>query len=122
MHASHAYQHLLRDPARQQGLRCQRGPQLNACMHACRMVGGVVDVFMLAGPTLEEVVRFYSELPGEQSIGHREETLKPLNLNEQEVAALVAFLRSLTSEVPVQVGPRVAPPVDLAERDGFSRR
>ena len=28
------------------------------------MVGGVVDVFMLAGPTLEEVVRQYQALVG----------------------------------------------------------
>ena len=45
--------------------------------------------------TLEEVVRFYVELPGGPPIGHREETLLPVDLNEQEIQDLVAFLESL---------------------------
>jgi len=45
--------------------------------------------------TLEEVVRFYSELPGGPPVGHREETLLPLDLNEQQVMDLVAFLKAL---------------------------
>lgn len=46
--------------------------------------------------TLEEVVRFYSELPGAAAVGHREDTLQPLDLTDREVADLVAFLESLT--------------------------
>ena len=53
--------------------------------------------------SLEEVIDFYSELPGEQAIGHREETLKPLRLSDAETQALIAFLHSLT-------GPPVEPP------------
>lgn len=45
--------------------------------------------------TLEEVVRFYSKLPGGPPVGHREETLLPLDLSEQEIQDLVAFLESL---------------------------
>jgi cytochrome c peroxidase len=45
--------------------------------------------------TLADVVRFYSKLPGGPPVGHREETLLPLDLNEQEVLDLVAFLESL---------------------------
>ena len=54
--------------------------------------------YMHAGqfPTLEDVVRFYSTLEG--AVGrshHQERVLVPLNLEEPEVADLVAFLRSL---------------------------
>jgi cytochrome c peroxidase len=45
--------------------------------------------------SLEEVVRFYSKLPGGPPVGHREETLLPLDLNEQEIQDLVAFLEAL---------------------------
>jgi cytochrome c peroxidase len=47
---------------------------------------------------LEEVVRFYSTLPDLPPAGHRELTLKPLNLSEAEVADLVAFLGTLTGD------------------------
>ena len=46
--------------------------------------------------SLADVVRYYSELPGGPSIGHREETLKPLELGESEIADLVEYLESLT--------------------------
>lgn len=46
--------------------------------------------------TLEEVVRFYSELPGAAAVGHREDTLQPLDLTDREVADLVSFLEALT--------------------------
>jgi cytochrome c peroxidase len=46
--------------------------------------------------TLEEVVRFYNDANQIPSIGHREEIVVPLNLTEQEQAALVSFLKSLT--------------------------
>lgn len=46
--------------------------------------------------TLRDVIDFYSELPGEPAIGHREETLVPLRLTESEKNDLEAFLRSLT--------------------------
>lgn len=54
--------------------------------------------------TLEEVIDFYNEGGGEDQIekafGHstKTELLKPLNLTEQEKAALLAFLESLTGE------------------------
>ena len=46
--------------------------------------------------SLAEVVNFYSDLPGESTVGHREETLQPLGLSPQERKALVAFLGSLS--------------------------
>ena len=49
--------------------------------------------------SLEDVVRFYSELPGDPPAGHRELTLKPLDLSDEEVDAVVAFLHSLTGDV-----------------------
>lgn len=48
--------------------------------------------------TLEEVVRFYSTLDEQPTVGHREEMLEPLGLSNREVDDLVAFLRSLTGE------------------------
>ncbi|MDP6963320.1 MAG: cytochrome c peroxidase [Planctomycetota bacterium] len=47
--------------------------------------------------TLEEVVRFYSLLPGFPALGHREETLTRLLLSDDESVDLVAFLKSLSS-------------------------
>jgi cytochrome c peroxidase len=47
--------------------------------------------------TLEAVVQFYSLLPGFPGIGHREETLNRLLLSDDELAELVAFLKSLSS-------------------------
>ncbi len=46
--------------------------------------------------TLEEVVQFYSTLPEQNPIGHREEMLVPLGLDAREIDDLVAFLKSLT--------------------------
>lgn len=46
--------------------------------------------------TLEEVIRFYSELDQEPALGHREETLQPLGLTDTEIQDLKAFLESLT--------------------------
>ena len=48
--------------------------------------------------TLEQVVVFYSTLPGTARVGHREEMLEPLGLSESEIADLVAFLETLTGE------------------------
>lgn len=45
--------------------------------------------------TLEEVVEFYSLLPGRVEVGHREDFMVPLLLDEREIDALVAFLESL---------------------------
>ncbi|NUN14244.1 MAG: c-type cytochrome [Myxococcales bacterium] len=50
--------------------------------------------------TLAEVVRFYSELDENPLVGHREEVLEPLHLTDDEIADLVAFLESLTGELP----------------------
>ena len=46
--------------------------------------------------TLGEVLDYYSELPGEPPVGHREETLQPLKFSDQEKEDLEAFLQSLT--------------------------
>ena len=45
---------------------------------------------------LKEVLEFYSTLPDTPAIGHREESLQPLNLTEEELNDLKAFLDSLT--------------------------
>lgn len=50
--------------------------------------------------TLEEVLRFYSELPGGPPTGHREETMLPANFTNGEIRDLVAFLESLTGAAP----------------------
>lgn len=47
--------------------------------------------------TLEEVVRFYSELGETPPFGHREDSLMVLDLSDAEVDALAAFLRALTN-------------------------
>jgi cytochrome c peroxidase len=49
--------------------------------------------------SLGEVLRHYNELRDWPSLGHREETLKPLHLGPADLATLEAFLRSLTSPV-----------------------
>jgi cytochrome c peroxidase len=49
--------------------------------------------------SLDEVLAFYSELPGQPIGGHRELTLQPLNLEPDEVEALKAFLASLEGGV-----------------------
>ena len=46
--------------------------------------------------TLEEVVQFYSTLPDQPALGHREESLQPLGLRQDEIKDLVAFLQTLT--------------------------
>jgi cytochrome c peroxidase len=51
--------------------------------------------------TLEDVVRFYSELNEERLHADGEKILKPLKLSSDEVSDLVAFLNSL-SEAPVE--------------------
>ena len=48
--------------------------------------------------TLEEVVDFYNLLPGLPGVGHREETLKRLRFSDEQLAELVAFLESLSSQ------------------------
>jgi len=46
--------------------------------------------------TLREVLDFYSELASEPPVGHRELTLRPLHLSNDDKAAIIAFLGSLT--------------------------
>ena len=48
--------------------------------------------------SLREVVEFYSTLPDTPAIGHREESLQPLNLSSSEIDDLIAFLQSLTGK------------------------
>ncbi len=45
--------------------------------------------------SLDEVLAFYSELPGQPIGGHRELTLQPLDLSPEQTQALKAFLASL---------------------------
>jgi cytochrome c peroxidase len=61
--------------------------------------------------TLEEVVEFYSTLDEQPQIGHREEMLEPLGLTDRQVDDLVAFLRSLTGDLPAArlMGPPAEP-------------
>ena len=46
--------------------------------------------------TLEKLVDFYSTLPDQPALGHREESLQPLGLRQDEIEDLVAFLKTLT--------------------------
>ena len=48
--------------------------------------------------TLRDVINHYSELKDEPPLGHREETLLPLNLPKREKDDLEAFLKTLTGE------------------------
>ncbi|MFT4974393.1 MAG: cytochrome c peroxidase [Myxococcota bacterium] len=50
--------------------------------------------------TLEDVVRFYSESEEEPVWGHREELLVPLELSDEDIADVVAFLEALTGPGP----------------------
>lgn len=57
-------------------------------------------------PTLEEVIEFY-DLGGED-VAHKSPKIVPLNLNPQEKADLVSFLKALTSEqLPVVTFPQL---------------
>jgi len=48
--------------------------------------------------TLRDVIHFYSELDQTPALGHREETLQPLALTEEETNDLIEFLKSLTGK------------------------
>ncbi|MCB9674396.1 MAG: hypothetical protein H6737_04720 [Alphaproteobacteria bacterium] len=61
-----------------------------------------------AAATLEDVIEFYDDLPGDAVFGHRELTLRELALRDGELEALVAFLRTLDAMVPADL--RVPPP------------
>lgn len=50
--------------------------------------------------TLHDVVDFYSTLPGRVQVGHREDFMVPLLLDDDEIDALVSFMESLSPEVP----------------------
>jgi cytochrome c peroxidase len=51
--------------------------------------------------TLRDVLHFYSTLEGATQVGHhQEQTLRPLQLNDSELADLLAFLESLTGREP----------------------
>ena len=58
--------------------------------------------------SLREVIRFYSLLNQTPALGHREETLQPLDLSESEIEDLAAFLSSLTG-APLQMSLLEAP-------------
>ena len=53
--------------------------------------------------TLREVVDFYAG--GGNSNPHLDKDMKPLNLTRAERDDLVAFLESLTGEMPPDIGP-----------------
>lgn len=76
-----------------------------------RKTGGSLEVFTLndialtalyfhdgSAGTLEEVVEFYTEAAPQT---HRSPKMRPLELSEGEKRELVAFLRSLTGEIPL---------------------
>lgn len=48
--------------------------------------------------TLEDVIAFYDELPGQPIAGHRELTLVPLGMTDAEKSDLIAFLRALDGD------------------------
>ncbi|MBX3355120.1 MAG: c-type cytochrome [Phycisphaeraceae bacterium] len=58
--------------------------------------------YMHAGQfeTLEEVVNFYNTLDGAIADHHGERVLEPLGLSDEQVADLVAFLRTLDGPLP----------------------
>lgn len=58
--------------------------------------------------TLDAVLEFYSALPGQPVVGHRELTLVPLRLDEADRAALIAFLGTLSEQAPVRPAPFAA--------------
>lgn len=49
--------------------------------------------------SLDAVLDHYNKLADKPAMGHREESLQPLNLTDDERRALLAFLKSLTSPV-----------------------
>ncbi|MEI8027040.1 MAG: cytochrome c peroxidase [Pseudomonadota bacterium] len=49
--------------------------------------------------SLEQVINHYSSLPDKPAIGHREESLKELNLTKKEKNQLIKFLLSLDSRI-----------------------
>lgn len=51
---------------------------------------------------LPAVLAFYNELPGDVALNHRELTLAPLRLPPEDRAALIAFLGSLSSDLPIR--------------------
>ncbi len=65
--------------------------------------------------TLEDVVRFYSSRENAIQVGHHvDPLLQPLNLSEQQIADLVAFLESLSS--PPLPDRLCSPPRETADR------
>ncbi len=62
--------------------------------------------------TLRDVLDFYSELPGEPMLGHREDTLLPLHFTDEEKADLEAFIHSLTGTPLDEALTRPPPPAD----------
>lgn len=50
-------------------------------------------------PDLRSILDHYNKLPGEPFLGHREETLKPLNFTPDELSALESFLNALSSDI-----------------------
>lgn len=50
-------------------------------------------------PNLRGVLIHYNLLPGKPAVGHTEESLRPLSLNDEQLADLEAFLMSLSSAV-----------------------
>lgn len=64
---------------------------------------GLTPPYMHDGsmPDLETVVRFYSTLEGAVQLDHHQESvLAPLGLEESEIDAVVAFLRTLDGRLP----------------------
>jgi cytochrome c peroxidase len=49
-------------------------------------------------PTLESVVDFYNEGGGKTVLKNKDRVIKPLGLNDEEKAALIAFLKSFSGD------------------------
>ena len=71
--------------------------------------------YMHAGQffTLEEVVEFYNDGGGEneftERVGNKTPILKPLDLTDEEMAALVAFLEEISGDEIVMASPIIPP-------------
>jgi len=63
--------------------------------------------------SLDDVVRFYNDGGGDAF--NKDELLQPLNLSEDEIGSLVAFLRSLASDEPAFDVPTDFPPYELRD-------
>ncbi len=73
-------------------------------------------------PTLESVVDFYNEGGGQSVLDNKDPLIKPLGLNDEEKAALVAFLKSLSGdEINIQFAQKDLPEYGVIS-DWYTKR